>query len=82
MGKVVKAQAKNDCTVYYKDEPYGVTMVVHRMIKGQVLEREMTSSCKIEDRTIASILGDRNVILKDGKGYISTYSGDFEYISK
>lgn len=78
--KLVKAQAKNDCTIYYKDDPYGVTMMAHRMIKGQTIEREMFSSAKIENRTIASILGDRNVILRDGSGYISTYSGDFDYI--
>jgi hypothetical protein len=79
MGKIIKAQAKHNCTVYYSGVPFGYSHSKKGVVAGQVIELEMVSSEKISDRTIASILGDRNVILKDGDNFVSTYSGDFVY---
>jgi len=81
MGKIVKAQAKNNCTVHYSDVPFGLTndKMKKHLIKGQVLQLEIVTTEKIVDRTIASILGDKHVILRDGGFFVSTYSNDFIY---
>ena len=79
MGKIIKAQAKHNCTVHYSETPFGYSHDKKHLVAGQVLQLEMVASDKIADSMIASILGDRNVILKEGHQFISTFSGDFNY---
>lgn len=85
MATTIKAEAKHDCSVYYMREPNGLSFERRRLIKGETLVMEMVCSHKIEDKLIAAILGEKNVILKDNDKfnekpyYVSTYSNDFNY---
>ena len=79
MSKVIKAQAKHNCTVFYSSTPFGQSHDKKKLMTGQVLELELVATEKIADRTISVILGNRNVILKEGNQYVSTFSGDFNF---